>query len=167
MTTSDFEVIYRTHAKTVYYFLMSLCHDESLSEELAQETMFRAVMNISSLRDDSKALIWLCRIAKNLYFEHLKKRKRLVSLDDSPDSTISSPEDVAAELETKDTAGRILEIAISLEEPYREVFLMHAISELPLKDISRRFGKSESWARVTYYRAKAKIISLLEDKSND
>ena len=87
MTLSDFEVIYRTHAKTVYYYLMSLCHDEALSEELAQETMFRAVMNISSLRDDSKALAWLCQIAKNLYFEHLKKRKRLVSLDDIPAST--------------------------------------------------------------------------------
>lgn len=167
MTLSDFEVLYRTHAKTIYYYLMSLCHDESLSEELAQETMFRAVMNISSLRDDTKALAWLCQIAKNLYFEHFKKRKRLVSLDDSPGSTLAQQEDVAAGLEKKDAAGRILAIAISLEEPYREVFLMHAISDLPLKDISQRFGKSESWARVTYYRAKAKIISQMEDEDND
>lgn len=164
---SDFEVLYRTHAKTVYYYLMSLCHDESLSEELAQETMFRAVMNISSLRDDTKALAWLCSIAKNLYFEFLKKRKRLVGLDDSPHRQLPTQEDVQSNLEKKDAAGRILEIAISLEEPYREVFLMHAISDLPLKDISQRFGKSESWARVTYYRAKAKIISIMEDKSND
>lgn len=164
---SDFEVLYRTHAKTVYYYLMSLCHDESLCEELAQETMFRAVMNISSLRDDTKALAWLCSIAKNLYFEYHKKRKRLVGLDDSPHRQLPTQEDVQSDLEKKDTASRILEIAISLEEPYREVFLMHAISDLPLKDISQRFGKSESWARVTYYRAKAKIISLMEDESND
>ncbi len=167
MTLSDFEVLYRTHAKTVYYYLMSLCHDEALSEELAQETMFRAVMNISSLRDDTKALAWLCKIAKNLYFEHLKKRKRLVSFDETAAGSHVSQEDVAERLEKKDTAGRILAIAIALDEPYREVFLMHAISELSLKDISLRFGKSESWARVTYYRAKAKIISQLEDESND
>ena len=45
----------------------------------------------------------------------------------------------------------------NLEEPYMEVFLLHALGDVPLKDVSRLFGKSDSWARVTYYRAKAMI----------
>lgn len=53
----DVESIYQEHGKTVYCFLLSLSRDEALSEELTQETMFRAVMNINSFRGDSKKSI--------------------------------------------------------------------------------------------------------------
>ena len=50
-----------------------------------------------------------------------------------------------------------------LEEPYKEVFMLHALGDIPLTRISQLFGKSDSWARVTYYRAKAIITSKLEE----
>lgn len=74
---SDFDAIYQEYGKTVYCFLLSLSRDETLSEELTQETMFRAIMNISSFRGDSKISVWLCQIAKNLYLEWMKKNKRI------------------------------------------------------------------------------------------
>ncbi len=40
--------------------------------------------------------------------------------------------------------------------------MLHALGDVPLNKISALFGKSESWARVTYYRAKAMIASKLE-----
>ena len=69
----DIEALYREYGKTVYFFLLSLCRNESLAEELTQETMFRAIMNIGSFRGDGKITVWLCQIAKNLYYEHQKK----------------------------------------------------------------------------------------------
>ena len=62
----NFEEIYQQYGKTVYYFLLSLSRDEMLSEELTQETMFRAIMNINSFRGDCQISGWLCQIAKNL-----------------------------------------------------------------------------------------------------
>ena len=44
---NDFDAIYQQYGKTVYCFLLSLSRDESLAEELTQETMFRAIMNIN------------------------------------------------------------------------------------------------------------------------
>ena len=44
-----------------------------------------------------------------------------------------------------------------LEEPYTEVFMLSVFGGFSLKDISLVFGKSESWARVTFYRAKQKL----------
>lgn len=54
-----------------------------------------------------------------------------------------------------------------LPEPYKEVFTLRVMAELSYKDISRLFGKSESWARVTYYRAKCMIVERLEGGGKD
>lgn len=78
---SDFESIYQQYGKTVYFFLLSLTQNESLSEELTQETMCRAIMSIGAFRGESKMSVWLCQIAKNLYFEWQKKNKRTVPIE--------------------------------------------------------------------------------------
>ena len=88
---NDFDAIYQQYGKTVYCFLLSLSRDESLAEELTQETMFRAIMNINSFRGDSKPSVWLCQIGKNLYFEWLKKSKRTIPIDDLSLIHISEP----------------------------------------------------------------------------
>ncbi len=158
---SDFEMIYQQYSKTVYFFLLSISHDEHLAEELTQETMFRAIMNIDSFREESKLLVWLCQIAKNLYYEYCRKKKRSVELNESVFG-MSDGLDIAAEMADADMARRILKCVHKLEEPYKEVFMLHVLGDLPLKQISQLFEKSESWARVTYYRAKAMIVERLE-----
>lgn len=157
---SDLETIYRQYGKMIYGFLLSLSHDEHLAEELMQETMFRAVMNIDSFRGDSKISVWLCQIAKNLYYENAKKQRRFEPIDTMEQKDDAS--DVETRLEDKAAAHRILQILHTLEDPYKEVFMLHALGDVPLNKISALFGKSESWARVTYYRAKAMIASKLE-----
>lgn len=158
----DIEALYREYSKTVYFFLLSLCRNESLAEELTQETMFRAIMNIGSFRGDGKITVWLCQIAKNLYYEHQKKSKRTVPIDESIEQ-LDSGQDVATALENKETAQQILRHLHDLEEPYKEVFMLRALGDVPLTQISKLFGKSDSWARVTYYRAKAMITDRLKE----
>lgn len=104
---NDFDAIYQQYGKTVYCFLLSLSRDESLAEELTQETMFRAIMNINSFRGDSKPSVWLCQIGKNLYFEWLKKSKRTIPIDDSL-ATYDSGYDIAEAFADKDIANQIL-----------------------------------------------------------
>ena len=50
-----------------------------------------------------------------------------------------------------------------LKEPYREVFTLRVLGELHFRDIADLFGKSESWAKVTFYRAKDKLIEDMEE----
>ena len=51
-----------------------------------------------------------------------------------------------------------------LEEPYRSVFSERVLKECEYIDIAKRYGKTESWARVTYHRAKLKLKNLLEER---
>ena len=155
----DFEMVFRDNNQFVFRFLMKLCGDVSLAEELTQETFFRAYMNLSALRNEEKVAAWLCQIAKNTYFAWFneQKRNRPISQLTPTDST----PDIAELFEEKELAGRAFSVLHALEEPYKEVFMLSVFGGLSLKDISAMFGKSESWARVTYYRAKQKIMEGL------
>lgn len=138
---------------------MKLCGDLSLAEELTQETFFRAYMNISGLRDEKKVSVWLCQIAKNTYFAWFNSQKKHQPMAQA--NIIDSTPDIAQLFEGKELAGRAFSCLYALDKPYKEVFMLFVFGGLSLKDISSMFGKSESWARVTYYRAKQKIMEGL------
>ena len=57
----------------------------------------------------------------------------------------------------RDMARRLHIRLHALEEPYKEVFSLRVFGELPFAEIAQLFGKSESWARVTYFRARQKL----------
>ena len=155
----DFEMVFRENNQFVFRFLMKLCGDVSLAEELTQETFFRAYMNLSALRNEEKVAVWLCQIAKNTYFAWFNEQKRKQPIS-QPISENSTP-DIAELFEEKELAGRAFSVLHALEEPYKEVFMLYVFADLSLKEISSLFGKSESWARVTFYRAKLKISERL------
>lgn len=54
-----------------------------------------------------------------------------------------------------------------LSEPYKEVFSLRVFSELSYKDIGVLFSKTESWARVTFHRAKLIVINKFKEENND
>ena len=155
----DFENVFLEYNQFVFRFLMKLCGDVSLAEELTQETFFRAYMNISGLRDEQKVSAWLCQIAKNTYFAWFNAQKKNQPMANS--LAVDSTPDIAELFEEKELAGRAFSCLHALEEPYKEVFMLFVFCGLSSKDISAMFGKSESWARVTYYRAKQKIMEGL------
>lgn len=145
-----FEKIFEENRDFVFRYLLKLCHSADVADELTQETFFRAYINFSGIRNKDRCTTWLCQTAKNCWFAWYNSRKRITSLDDEIVS-VSDPAETVAQQELSEMAADALD---SLEEPYRQVFRLAALAETPLKEISRMYGKSESWARVTYYRAK-------------
>lgn len=152
---TDFEKVYTENSDFIFKYLFKLCKDSSLAEELTQETFFRAYMNFSGLRDKSKAPVWLCQIAKNSYYSWYNDHKKHDSFSDS--SEIKDEADIESFFEKKELTEKAFACLHELEEPYKEVFMLSVFGQLSLTDISKLFGKSESWARVTFYRAKQKL----------
>ncbi len=152
---TEFEKLFCEKREFIFKYLMTLSKDYSLAEELTQETFFRAYMNFSSLRDKEKASVWLCQIAKNTYFAYCNEQKK----KDSPDALeeMSDGEDIEESFIRKELSEKALMCLHELEEPYKEVFMLSVFGGFSLKEISGLFGKNESWARVTFYRAKQKL----------
>ena len=158
---ADFEKVFQKYKGFIYKYLFKLCRDESLAEELTQETFFRAYMNMSTLRDESKISVWLCQIAKNTYFAWYNAQKKHVNLEESME--IKGSVDIEQQFVDKELSEKALACLHKLDEPYKEVFMLTVLGQVSLKDISRIFGKSESWARVTFYRAKQKLAERMNE----
>lgn len=156
---TEFEIVFENNREFVFKYLMKLSKNPSLAEELTQETFFRAYMNFSSLRNKEKASVWLCQIAKNTYFAWYNEHKKINSFEEIEGISSTNPmEEAFLQKYLFQTAIRHLH---SLDEPYKEVFMLSVFGGLSLKDISDIFGKSESWARVTFYRAKQKLLERM------
>lgn len=156
---SDLDKLYDEQYPAVYAYLLKLCKNPDVAEELTQETIYRAIMQIDSFRGDSKLSTWICAIAKNLYYAEEKKNRRIIS--EYPLDSLPSEKNIEQELLDKETARQIHIILHGLDEPYKEVFWMRTFGELSFKQIGAIFDKTESWARVTYHRAKMKIKEAL------
>ena len=157
---AEFEQIYEANQGFIYKFLLNYCRDASLAEELTQETFFKAYMNFQALKDRDKAPAWLCQIARNTYFAWYHQQKRIQPLDDTIVLAQTDLEEMAISKDLSHAAMRCLQ---ELDQPYKEVLMLAVFGGVSLKEISRLFGKSESWARVTFYRAKQKILDNMED----
>ena len=157
----EFETIYLKYAKDVYTFLFSLSRNEHIAEELTQETFYKAFKSIDKFNGTCKMSVWLCQIAKNSFFTFYNKQKKYsYEIDDEiTDNTNFEEKSVNKELTLK-----IYQTLHHLNEPYKEVFALHLFGELTFIQISQMFGKSESWARVTYHRAKIKIQESLKEE---
>lgn len=150
---TEFEEIYSQYFADVYKYVLSLCRNESLADEVTQETFFKALKSIDEFEGNCKIRVWLCQIAKNHYFSLLRKKKHL--MDKSYEA--KEGECIEQKLVDKETAWEIHLKLHFLDEPYKEVFSLRVFGELSFIQISELFEKTESWARVTFHRAKIKL----------
>ena len=148
----DIETIYRLYFRDVCLFLQGLTRSEALAEELTQETFFRALDGLKDYDGKQDVRAWLFTVARNAYYDHCRRAKHA----DSPD--------IAQLLVDKDAAFTVHQCLHALEEPYKEVFSLRVFGELPFDRIGAIFGHNAAWARVTYYRAKTRIQTMLEQQ---
>ena len=167
----SFDEIYRDYFRDVFLYLMSLTHDEHAAEDLTQEVFFRAMKSLNRFRGDCQVRVWMCQIARNEYFRYCKKIGRTASCDaDSfadSEAFVSGTVRFEERLEDGETAFDLHRMLHALEEPYKEVFWLRTFGELSFRKIAELFGRSESWARVTYHRARLKIIDMMNQSGGN
>ena len=154
------EQIYQAYARQIFRYLYSLSHDADLAEELTQETFYRAVYSIKRYDGTCKMFVWLCQIAKHVWYQHLDKRKRTEAQPLPEDTPAREPSPEAALL-SGDNRVAIYKAIHALNEPMREVVHMRLSGEFTFAEIGAVLGKSENWARVTFHRAKQILSEVL------
>lgn len=154
-----FDEIYSEYFSQVYKFVLGLCRNPDAAEEITQEAFFKALKNIEGFKGDCKLSSWLCQIAKNIFYSQAQKQGRQT---ESLTELILSDENIEQQFTDHETALEVHKILHRLKEPYKEVFWLRTLGNLSFAQIGLIFGKSESWARVTFYRAKIEIREELE-----
>ena len=141
---SGFQEIYETYSRPVYRFLLALTRNETLAEDLLQDVFYQALLHIDRFEGRSSLYTWLCQIGKNAWLKECRRQKHHETC----------PMEELGELVSQDLTPE--EQTIQQEERLR--VRHHTYAEVKLKEIAELYEKSETWARVTYYRAKQKII---------
>ena len=152
------EDFYRENYSVVYGYLLALCGDSTLAEELTAATFCRAVEKVHTYDARFKPSTWLCTIGRNLFLNECRRRKKLTELEAAVYITAPSTETVVMERQTLEDIWRILQ-GVAYEA--RQVFLMR-LEGMSFRDIGLALGKTENWARVTFFRVKSKILQEME-----
>ena len=158
---TEFETIYREYFRDVELYILAICKDAHLAEELTEQVFFQALKALPKFRGDCDIRTWLCAMGRNCYLSHLRKGRKTEPVDEMqiPDPRQSIEEHVA----DREQAMAIHRVLHDLPDPYKEVFSLRVFGQLSFENIGGLFGRTANWACVTYHRARAKIQSAMED----
>lgn len=156
----DIEKIYRIYFDDLYKFLLYLCKNKEVAQDICSEVFIRAMKNIENI-EDSKVKSYLFQVGKNTYYNYYKRNKKILLTDSIEDF------DLALESFEKDFLEKEnltkLDMAINnLDNPYKDVVKLR-LNELSFKEIGEIYHKNQNWACVVYHRAKEKLKILLEE----
>ena len=154
---ATFQKIYEEYAQPVYRFLLSLTGKDDLAEELLSETFYQAFRHIDQFEGRCSLYTWLCQIGKNAWIKECRRNNRYSEITLEDLKLIDDTPSLEDQIINKEQYYKILKALQGLSDIYRDVFILHAIGEVKLKEIACIYGKTESWARVTYFRAKQQI----------
>lgn len=149
----NMEQIYEQYFETINKYLFCLTHNNDISEELTQETFYKAVKKIHTYKGECKISVWLCQIAKNSWYDYCKKNKRVTRIEEAL-LEVQEKYTTEEKVISNDEKMLLYKKMQALDEKTREVIYLRITGELSFKEIGIILNQTENWARVTFYRGK-------------
>ncbi|QFT90069.1 RNA polymerase sigma factor SigM [Bacillus sp. THAF10] len=149
--------IYEAHMQDIFRYLLSLCREHHLAEDLVQETFLRAYLYLENYRgDDVKP--WLFRIAHNAFIDHYRKHKRTIVKEQGFFHRLfgkgpSTEHSVIIQSEV----AEIMEFIHTLSEQQSQALLLYDYHSLSYKEAAEALGVSETYFKVLLFRARKKV----------
>ena len=131
----DMEQIYEQYFETVNKYLFCLTHNNDISEELTQETFYKAVKKIDTYNGECKISVWLCQIAKHIWYDYCKKNKKVIQVEEE---LLKTREEDTTEQKviSNDEKMLLYKKMQALDEKTREVIYLRITGELSFEKIN-------------------------------
>lgn len=158
--TPDFDALYTAHVDSIYRYLYRRTLVRMTAEDLTSTTFLKALEKIDKF-DPSKGSFggWVMTIAKNVLTDHFRALKPTTDIDDVWD--LSSDDDVASDIEDKDSHRELREALQKLPKDKREIVLLRVWEDLSYAEIAALTGKTEGNAKVIFSRAMKDLRELV------
>lgn len=152
------EELYRQYYGAALLYVLSLCRDRALAEELVQEAFVRAYL---SLPDDAPSFpCWLMKVCRNLFYDHARRQKFLTDAPIPEGADTATPE---ALLLQKEDAAALWRAIGRLEAADRELLTLYYFAARPLNELAAVLGLTPAAARQRLHRARGKLRRILEE----
>jgi RNA polymerase sigma-70 factor, ECF subfamily len=147
-----FGQLYEQHFDAVYKYFYFRTRDQEEAEDLTSSTWEKIVTHIGSFEADQEVLFkgWMFKIARNTLFEHYRRQKPQVSLEDIE---VASQEDFTQEIHAKTEAEKLKILIQGLPEVQQEILRLHFFAELKNKEIAEIIQEEERTMAVYLSRA--------------
>ena len=162
------EESYERHSEQLYKFIYLLALNETLAEDLLQETFLRAFKARHTYRKDANELTWLRKIAKNAVLDHAKSKKKHFwqSYDELTETSAFSP--TTEELAEMNEQTRLLYEAIAkLKLEYRLAIVLRKIEGLSIQQTAHILEWNESKVKNATERGMKALESELKGGALD
>ena len=156
----NFEDLYEAYATDVYRFAFWLAGDSFDAEDITSETLIRAWVNSSTIRTETLKA-YLFAIARNVFLQRQRKRKRQVALEDVHPDPAPGPDKV---VESQLHLLRVQRILQTLPEIDRAAFVMRVQHDLPYDEIARALELSLTATKVKVHRVRKKLLATCFEK---
>lgn len=162
----DIEKIYKKYAPYVRNYVLGLCKNPDVADDITAEVFCKAIENIDSFTR-GRIQMWLCAIARNTYIDYVRKAE--YKNHHLSEEMIEKVEDKSETVEDiflrKDDRVSLYKQIQKLDAEMKDVVYLRIFGELSFKEIAGILGKSENWARVTFYRSKNKLKGWMESEN--
>ncbi len=164
-----YEDLIERYAEMAYRVAYRILQDEDEAEDAMQEAFLTVYRRIDSFRGDSKFSTWFYRVVTNAALDLLRSRQRRqgqdISWDQSeeegaplPDTVHPLPDEL---LERQETLEVLEQGLMSLSPKLRTAFVLFELEGLPMKEVAKVLGISESAAKVRVHRARLLLQKYL------
>lgn len=155
-----FDILYRQSERTLYAYVLSLTKDHETTLDIMQDTYVKLISAAHLYKPMGKPLAWIFTIAKNLFYQKLRKEKNVEHMDPtdlSDDKRFSYVTDIEDRL--------VLEGVLKLlTQEEREIIMLYAVSGMKHKEIAENLGLNLSTTLSKYHRALKKLRDFLEGR---
>ena len=160
-TLSDFDLLVDRHSREIFSYLFRLLRNQQDAEDASQETFLRAFRAFPRLKNDSNLRAWLYKIATNVAYTQIKKRKR--SNENTVDFNINSLKSLDHNLEQIDLLETVIQTVNKLPHKQRVALLLRNYQGCSYQEISAALDCSPEAARANVYQATKKLRRQLAE----
>lgn len=155
------EYVYKKYGRELYIYLYSLCKEQTLAEELVQETFAKAILSLSDEHPNFRA--WLYKVGKNLYQNYRKKWGREEQYQEMPE--IPYEAGILERYIQNEENQRLYQEILKLQEDQKQVIILFYFSECSIRETAEIMGLKEGHVRMLLTRARRKLKERLEEES--
>ena len=156
MKSTAWENLFRKYYNEALLYVFSFCHNRALAEDLVQEAYMRAIRSIDEEKDGFK--FWLFKVCRNLYFDTLRKNKKVEAITSDMPPNESLVDDVIQ----KDEYRALYKAISLLKDDFREIVRLYYFDSMSVKEIASIVDESVDNVRIKLYRARLKLNDILE-----
>lgn len=156
MDKNSLDYIYKLHAKDVYYYLLSLCKDKYIAEDIMQDVFYKSYLYFEVLPDkDIKA--WLFIVAKNSYIDYTRKNKRRILKENDYFNDMGNLDDLEREVINKDELKDIKNIIEKLPKKQRQAIILCDFKNFTYKESAKIMNISLNYFKILLFRARKAV----------